>query len=418
MGYFTKHAKSSAALVSLAVHAVVIVVALFFVAVTVIQKNEAEFKAKPVIRPKMALKKLQVPVYIKKSRPKPKLRKRIVSTPKLNQSLPNIKIPEITGVPGGLGNVGGSGLGAGSIGFSMPELDFFGAKAKGEKVVFVVHFGPATISAGRREGETEEYYTPFSRMTGLTIRNRLADLVDTLPEYSLFNVIAYYASDAWAMEPAMQRGTDANKQKLREWMAPVNPLEGSYTHCFSKSPKTVWKARQSYPTRVDNLPFYATKWAYPYYVPEELVQRYAPDAPDGIMHWGRGVSWAILEQKADTIFILTTNYIDGWQTHKKEGGKKVQLTPINPQKMARTLGAMCVDVYGPDDDNWPTINVVVLPKAGQDPTVANRVVSSEFGPIIRTFDSEGSVIDDIKDFMNDKELDLYYKYKSEYGNKQ
>ena len=106
------------------------------------------------------------------------------------------------------------------------------------------------------------------------------------------------------------------------------------------------------------------------------------------------------------------------QPGKQEGGKRVQLTPSNPQKMARALAAMCVDVYGPDDDNWPTINVVVLSKAGQDPTVANRVLSSEFAPIVSRFDSEGSVIDDIKDYMNRDEQELYYKYKSEYGNKQ
>ncbi len=38
VGFFAKHAKSSAAMVSLAIHAVLIVVALSFVAVTVIQK--------------------------------------------------------------------------------------------------------------------------------------------------------------------------------------------------------------------------------------------------------------------------------------------------------------------------------------------------------------------------------------------
>jgi hypothetical protein len=415
MGYFTKHAKSSAALVSVAVHAVLIVVALFFVAVTVIQKNEVDFEAKPVSRPKMNLRRLKVPVNVKKPAQQPKLRKTIVVKPNLAKA-PDIQLPEIVGVKGGMG-AGGGGFGGGAtLGFTMPELEFFGAKAKGEKVVFVVHFGPATISGGK-DDKGEEIFTPFSRMTGLTIRNRLADLVDTLPEYSLFNVIAYYVGDAWAMEPAMQRGTDVNKQKLREWMAPVNPLEGNYTHCFSKKPKTVWKAYQSYPTRVDNLPFYATKWAYPYYVPKELEKRYAPDAPEGIVHWSRGVAWAILEQKADTIFVLTTNYIDGWATHKMENGKRVELTPNNPQKMARAFAAMCVDVYGPDDDNWPTINVVVLSKAGQDPTAANRVLSSEFGPIVRLFDSEGSVIDDIKDFMNRSEQDLYYQYKSEYGNR-
>lgn len=64
--FFANHAKSSAALVSLGIHAVLIVVALSFVAVTVITKDEQNFKAAEVKRPKMQLKRLQVPVNVKK----------------------------------------------------------------------------------------------------------------------------------------------------------------------------------------------------------------------------------------------------------------------------------------------------------------------------------------------------------------
>ena len=96
--YFAKHAKSSAALISLGIHAVLIVIALSFVAVTVITKEDQAFEAKSVKRPKVPLKKLQVPVNIKKKKTqKPKLRKRIVVQPKLTK-IPEIKMPEITGV--------------------------------------------------------------------------------------------------------------------------------------------------------------------------------------------------------------------------------------------------------------------------------------------------------------------------------
>jgi hypothetical protein len=106
-GFFASHAKSSAALVSLGIHAVLIVIALSFVAVTVITKEEKAFEAKPVKRPKMSLKKLQVPVNIKKKpTKKPKLRKRIVVQPKMNSTMPDIKMPEITGVKGGLESSG------------------------------------------------------------------------------------------------------------------------------------------------------------------------------------------------------------------------------------------------------------------------------------------------------------------------
>jgi hypothetical protein len=412
--FFAKHAKSSAFVVSLAIHGILVLIALSFVAVTVIQKEEQNFEYKKVNRPRKKLKKLQVPVKVKKNKPKPKLRKRVV-VKNIQRKTPEFKMPEITGVKGGSSGMGDGG-GVESIGFTMPEIDFFGAKAKGETVVFVVHFGPATISGGGKKADgSDNHGTPFSRMTGLTIRNRLSDLVGSLPEYTLFNVIAYYAGDAWAMEPNMQLATPANKQKVIDWMAPVNPLEGNYHHCFAGKPSSVAAAYRNYPTKVDKLPFYATKWCYPYYVPDNLEKKYAPDAPGGFMHWGRGVAWAILEQKPDTIFVLTTNYIDGWATHNKDGGKK---TPDQPRKMAQSLQKMCLDVYGPDKKKWPTINVVVLAKAGKDSTQANKVLGEEFGPIVNAFKADGSVIDDIKKFMNEAEKDLYLKYQAEYGNKQ
>ena len=46
--FFVKHAKSGAALISLGIHAALVVVALSFVAVTVITKEEQKFEAKPV----------------------------------------------------------------------------------------------------------------------------------------------------------------------------------------------------------------------------------------------------------------------------------------------------------------------------------------------------------------------------------
>lgn len=396
-------------MISLGIHASLILVAVSFVAVTVIQKEDKQFVVKKVNRPSQKLRKLQVPVQVKKEKPKPKLRKRVV-VKNVRRKTPEFKMPEITGVKGGIGNSGGDGGGMESIGFSMPEMNFLGAKARGDKVVFVVHFGPAPISGGGEGGNG----TPFSRMTGLTIRNRLEDLVDSLPEYTLFNVIAYWAVDAWAMEPTMQLATAANKQKVKDWMKPANPLIGKYSHCFANKPQSINSARNNYPTKVDKLPSYATEWAFPYRVPSELEKKYAVDAPEGIKHWGRGVAWAILEQKPDTIFVLTTNYIDGWGN---ASSKPAQRKPYQPRKMSQSLQKMCLDVYGPDKKKWPTINVVVLAKAGKDSTAANKVLRDQFGPIINTFRADGSVIDDIKKFMNESERDLYRKYQAEYGNK-
>ncbi len=377
-------------MVSMALHAVLIMVALSFVAVTVIQKDDQTFEAKPVNRPKMKLKKLQVPVKIqKKKTQKPKLRKRVVVKQPLK--VPDIKMPEITGVKGGMGAAGAGDGGGNGIGFTMPEIDFFGAKGKGEKVVFIVHFGPATIGNN-----------PYERMTGYTIRKRLEDLINELPGVSLFNVAAYWMNDTDALSPEIMLATPQNKQKVMDWMKPVNPLEGKYEHCF------VWKdaaakiksAEKKYPQKVTGLPFYSPAWVYPYEVPGNINTKYLGQGKK-FVHWNRGVTWALQTQKPDTIFILTTNYIDDWGN----GGKG------NPSKLSSAYKDMIRDIYGPDKNRWPTLNVVVLKHKSADPDV---VLNSQFGPIISAFRGNGSVIRDISKYMTDEERALYKDYRSQY----
>ena len=387
-GYFAKHAKSSAALVSLAIHAVLIVIAISFVAVSVIRKDDQTFDQVEVSRPKMPLKKLQVPVNLKKKKvQKPKLRKRIVvkTTPKV----PEIKMPEISGVKGGTGGGYGDGDGA-AIGFTMPEIDFFGAKGKGEKVVFIVHFGPATIGNN-----------PYQRMTGYTIRKRLEDLINEMSGMTLFNVAAYWMHDTWVMSPKMLQATSENKQMVMDWMKPVNPLEGKYPHCFVKGNNKANWLKPSYPKKVTKgLPSWAPKWVYSYEVPGKISSKYLGQGKK-FVHWNRGVTWAIQTQKPDTIFILTTNYIDAWGG----GGKG------NPDRVAESYKKMIRDVYGPDRHSWPTLNVVVLQHGRYN---ASDVLYRQYGPIMKAFRGDGSTIHDISKYMTDEERELYKDYRSQY----
>lgn len=213
--FFAKHAKSSAALVSLGIHALLIVTALSFVAVTVIQKEDQNFEAKPVNRPKMQLKKLQVPVNIKKKKvQKPKLRKRIVAPPKLNQKAPDIKMPEITGVKGGLGNAGGGGLGgAAGIGFAMPEMELFGVKSRGEKVFIILD---------------SSNYMMVDQMGGIRayeiIKSELVRILGGLNPTILFNVAVYSRGGITAF-PEMVPASDANVAKVAAWLKPLNAVK-------------------------------------------------------------------------------------------------------------------------------------------------------------------------------------------------
>ena len=430
------HPKSSAALISLTIHLVFILVAISFVAITVIQKEDRTFEGKIVKRPVKKLRKLQVPVK-EVRKPKPKLRKNIV-VKNVNRSTPELQLPEIVGVAGGIGS-GGDGGGVEAIGFSMPEMDFLGAKGKSEKVCFLVHFGQSTMQDKLLNGSP--VYTPFSRMTALVIRNRLSELISGLPPYTLFNVAAFQMSRMWAMSPEMMAANDMNKQRVFDWMEPVNPIDpeisDQYGTCFDlkngELNNLVNNASKNWPTRIeDGLPFYTPKWIYPYELSIDLRKKYAPDAAEFVLkredyprnifwgtafnHWGRCVAWAVLEQKPDTIFVLTTNYYDGWAvTDKKTMSSGEKVREFQHKKMIRAVANMVRDNYGPDKKVWPKINIVVLTPGGSQVEVSHRILNEDFGDLLRAFNGNGVVIEDIKEFMTDEEKNMFYEFKSAYG---
>ncbi|VGO12532.1 hypothetical protein PDESU_01085 [Pontiella desulfatans] len=213
--YFAKHAKSSAAVVSLGIHAILLVVALSFVAVTVIQKEEQNFEAKAVTRPKIKLNKLQAPMKMEKKRkPKPKLRKRLVVKPKLNQKIPDIKMPEITGVKGGFGSGAGDGLGGGGgVGFSMPEINIFGVKGKGEKIFIILDSSPSMM---------------VDQMGGIPsytlIKEELVKILGKLSPTVLFNIAVYEIGSSKVLFPKMVPATQGNVAKVKEWLDPLNAV--------------------------------------------------------------------------------------------------------------------------------------------------------------------------------------------------
>jgi hypothetical protein len=212
--FFTRHAKSSAAAISLGIHAVLIVIAVSFVAVSVITKEDQNFEAKKVKRPKMALKKLQVPVNIKKKKvQKPKLRKRLVVQPKLAK-VPDIKMPEITGVKGGLGNAADGGLGGGgSLGFNMPEMSLFGVKSRGEKVFIILD------ASG---------YMMVDTMGGIPaytiIKSELVRILEELNPAVLFNIAIYEGGTSYTLYPSLVSANGSNVAQVEEWLKPLNAV--------------------------------------------------------------------------------------------------------------------------------------------------------------------------------------------------
>ncbi|RKX36945.1 MAG: hypothetical protein DRP64_17885, partial [Verrucomicrobia bacterium] len=282
--FFTNHSKSSAMVVSLALHAVLLVVALSFVAVTVVTKDDKKFESRQVNRPRMPPKKLQVPVKIKKQKRKPKLRKRIVVNPTINRNMPDIKMPEISGIKGGMGAAGAGGLGSvAGIGFTMPEIEVFGVKSKGEKVFLVL--------------DSREFimYDEVGGIAGYTIiKDELVRILDGLPPTTLFNIAVFDTGGRFVLFPNMVPANTANVVKVGKWLDPLNKVSaGMKADDFG--PKTLGPGGH----------------------------RISENFSTGKIH--KNQSWyppcaEAMKQQADTVFLLTS--IFGWQY---DGGERIPM---------------------------------------------------------------------------------------------
>ena len=395
--FLSKYAKSSAFIATLIFHAVIVLIAIGLVAYEVITKEEKKFVAKENNRPKMKLKKLQVPIKMeKKKKTTARLRKRVVAK-KARVTASDIKMPEITGITGGLGAMqGGEGLGS-DIGFTMPEIDFFGAKQRSEKVVFVVLAGGASTKG------SNDRQSPKSRMVFHTLKSRLFDMVDELPEYALFNAAFFQMNMTTPFSTNMLLATDSNKALMKEWAEPVNNLYLEETYgpggvyewplrFWERYKKLDWYAGE---VMTNNVPPVYPKWVY-HYTPGPHIQKHFinngsreqnGNQPElEFIHWNRAVCFA-LEQKPDAIFILSTNYIGE-----------------DPATMVKMLNNICKDIYGEDSRKYPTINVVLMRTLLQPDWVEQYL--PDFLAVVNTFRGRYSVIEDIRDLMTDEEKQM------------
>ena len=395
--FLSKYAKSSAFIATLIFHAVIVLIAIGLVAYEVITKEEKKFVAKENNRPKMKLKKLQVPIKMeKKKKTTARLRKRVVAK-KARVTASDIKMPEITGITGGLGAMqGGEGLGS-DIGFTMPEIDFFGAKQRSEKVVFVVLAGGASTKG------SNDRQSPKSRMVFHTLKARLFDMVDELPEYALFNAAFFQMNMTTPFSTNMLLATDSNKTLMKEWAEPVNNLYLEETYgpggvyewplrFWERYKKLDWYAGE---VMTNNVPPVYPKWVY-HYTPGPHIQKHFinngsreqnGNQPElEFIHWNRAVCFA-LEQKPDAIFILSTNYIGE-----------------DPATMVKMLNNICKDIYGEDSRKYPTINVVLMRTLLQPDWVEQYL--PDFLAVVNTFRGRYSVIEDIRDLMTDEEKQM------------
>jgi hypothetical protein len=384
--FFAKHAKSSAMLISLGIHAGIVLIALTFVVITVVGDKDPGFVTQEFKRPQMPPRKIQVPVKIEKQKTRIAKLKKIIVSRNPERTTANIQIPETTGILSGFGTLNApSGLGR-ELGILIPEINFFNLRKKSEKVVFVVLAGPASTSGA------DGYQSPKSRMCFYTLRARLNDMVAKLPEYALFNATFFMAQITTPFSTKMVLATEENKALLADWASTVNPLELEETYGPGNHYEGFWDRftaldwEQGERWEGDDVPPVYPKWVYRYNPGPHIQKHYSQGtrAEREFIHVNRAICFA-LEQKPDTIFILTTNYIG-----------------VDPAVNAQSYLNICKDLYGPDRRKYPSINVVVMARTGRSTDSASSTLS-RYTPIINTFRGQGTLIEDIRDYMTDEE---------------
>ncbi len=347
LAFFTSHTKSSAAVITLIVHAALFVIAIFFVAVTVIQKSEVDFEARPVSRPRMNLRKLQVPVSTKKPPQQPKLRKQIVVKP-INKVTPDIKMPEIVGVKGGFG-AGGGGFGTGqAIGFSIPDINFFGVKGKSEKILLILN-GDEAMSADSLGGA---YGYEI-------IKKECLKLIESMPATAVFNMIVYDGNNrTFELFPQMTAASHENVQKAKDWLLPLNQVKGAST---------------TYGTGTLGPGGSRVNGKYPF--GRFKQERIYPRA------WNEPVFLA-MQQQADTVFLLTQSWdsFNYWDRDTERALRKQWDQTSDGEKWAQTVAKARKLL---DEDN------ARRKAAGEPPRALNR--NSERGVVNAYRDQLGDI---------------------------
>jgi hypothetical protein len=210
---FARHAKFSALLMTLILHALLVILGFSVVVVAVNVKKERPFVVQEVGRspPPMKLTTLKVPVNIRKaSPPKPRMNQpRLIKT---ELQTVDINMSDMVGMSWDLGlpdsGVGLSGLGLGQ------NISFFGIKGGGTHVVFILDCSQSM------SGEKEKI-----------MRREAVRIIEDLPMGTQFAVI-FFAGPAW---PA------GSKPDLDDWVQTYGDFQSFRPKNWDDLPKVKYR---------------------------------------------------------------------------------------------------------------------------------------------------------------------------------
>lgn len=260
-------ASSEAAAISIIIHVLLIVFAGSVVAIKYILKPPAEFEGKNIDRPKLERRELQMPTKVKNLQQKssrPRVTSRMAVATKQSFSLPDMSNLDI-GFDRSGRSVGGMGM-TGNLGFGISGINFFGAKSKGEKVVFVLDASKAMMEDSKGGYNTYKF-----------AKDRVGQMIDRMSSATLFNVMVYTGykgrSSTVMFRNTLVPATPENRAAIKEWLAPLNSDVNNLEN-LKDLPRPYNGDGRKYDTGVTRLPDFI------------------------------GPIQAAMEQKADNIFIL------------------------------------------------------------------------------------------------------------------
>lgn len=191
-------------------------------------KEEVVFEAPPPAKT-YEPRKVELKVKVQKrqrSSSRPAIVPRMLSTRPSNISLPEIKVdpkvvsttfqPKFKAVSGkGLGAGLGTGYGTSGFGEGVSSINFFGLSARGERIAILVDVSVSMVE--------EERGGPagFTR-----VRQRLADVVKSLKDGTLFNVVVF-ADACSTMSPKLVYASEETRKQARDFLNAYN-TEGNY----------------------------------------------------------------------------------------------------------------------------------------------------------------------------------------------
>lgn len=214
----TRSYSAQAAATSIGIHLLLIIFAGSIVAVHYVQKQNAELIAHTESHPKLERQKLQTPARVDQLQ-KRALTSKLVSK-KVSFANPEFVLPD-TGKISSLKTQKTSlpGIDAGRIlknlsrtpGVGPSRINFFGIRAEGEKVCFVIDASAVMLDSSTGGQETYEY-----------IKDELGRIVAGMKPTMLFNLIFYDQQRLFMFRSGLVPATKAMAGELSEWVKSVN----------------------------------------------------------------------------------------------------------------------------------------------------------------------------------------------------